>query len=65
MARVHQKQSKNQLRKQEALLEASKLKYYGKLDLAKTYEEQGLKVPRELRQVIHRSHQLLLHKGAI
>jgi len=46
-------------------LEKSKLKYYGKLDLARTYEERGLKVPLQLRHVIRRSFVLLQNKGSI
>jgi hypothetical protein len=50
---------------QQRKLEASKLSYYGKLDLARTYEELGQEIPRELREVIRKKFVLLQNKGAI
>lgn len=65
MASVHQRQSKTQLDNQRRLLAASRERYYGKKDLARTYEERGLEVPRALRDTVRKSRVMLENKGAL
>ena len=65
--RVHQRQSREQLKKQKELWIKSVERYYGKLALLQEWEELGVEdeYVRGLRDTVRKTRIMLENKGAL